>query len=52
LDGSPWPGELASEKERRAHLERLLGAAIYELHYRDLDAAVDALQQIAGGDRQ
>ena len=52
LSFTPWPRELRTAEERRAAVERLLDAGIYELRYRDLDAAVDRLQQlVCGGSR-
>jgi len=52
LSYSPWPPDLHTEGERRVALARLAGAGAYELRYRDLDAAVDSLEQIAGGGRR
>jgi hypothetical protein len=49
---SPWPKDLPAEKTRQAAVDRLLGAEIYELRYRELDAAVDALEQIACGEKR
>jgi hypothetical protein len=46
---APWPSELSSTAEQRAALRRLLGAGLYELKYRDLDAAVDSLRRLVEG---
>jgi hypothetical protein len=51
LSDSPWPTDLPTVAEQQTALERLAGAGIYEMRYRDLDAAVDKLEQIVGGDR-
>jgi hypothetical protein len=45
----PWPAELPCTQEQRATVERLAGAPAYELHYRDLDGAVDRLEQLVRG---
>jgi len=45
----PWPAELAFTEEQRAAVERLAAAPAYELHYRDLDGAVDRLEQLVRG---
>lgn len=42
-----WPAELASSAEREAAVERMLSAGIYELRYRDLDPAVERLEELA-----
>ena len=41
-----WPPELKSVREERAAVERLLDAELFELRYRELDAAVDALESV------
>jgi len=41
-----WPPELKSLQEERAAVERLLDAELFELRYRELDAAVDALESV------
>ena len=51
LASSPWPSDLPGEEQRASTVERLLGAAIYEMRYSDLDAAVEALEQIAHGEQ-
>ncbi len=49
---APWPRDLETRPERRAALERLLQAELFELRYRELDAAVEALERlIRGGSR-
>jgi len=48
----PWPTELPSTGEQRAAVERLAGAPAYELHYRDLDSAVDVLSKLVRGGLQ
>jgi hypothetical protein len=45
----PWPAELRSTREQWAAVERLAGAPAYELHYRDLDDAVNRLEQLVRG---
>jgi hypothetical protein len=52
LSYSPWPADLPTMGERQAALERLSGAGVYEMRYRDLDAAADKLEQIACGGRE
>ncbi len=52
LAWSPWPADLVGEGQRAAIVERLLGAAIYEMRYSDLAAAVDGLERIARGERE
>jgi hypothetical protein len=47
---SPWPADLPNENQRLTVVERLLVAGVYELRYIALDAAVDALEQIASGE--
>ena len=46
----PWPPELPCTREQRAAVDRLAGAPAYELHYRDLDGAVDRLEQLVRGE--
>jgi hypothetical protein len=46
----PWPAELPAHKERRETVGRLAGAETCEMRYRDLDAAVDCLEQLIYGD--
>jgi hypothetical protein len=46
---SPWPPELPGRRARQATVERLLGACVYRMRYRDLDAAVDQLEQLVRG---
>lgn len=48
----PWPTELPGSEDRRAALRRLSAAASYEMTYRDLDTAVDRLEQLARGGSQ
>ncbi|HXN48245.1 MAG TPA: hypothetical protein VN893_16475 [Bryobacteraceae bacterium] len=48
----PWPAELAFTEEQRAAVERLAEAPAYELHYRELDGAVDRLEQLVRGGLQ
>ncbi len=48
----PWPAELPCTQEQRAAVERLAGAPAYELHYRDLDGAIDRLEQLVRGGLQ
>jgi hypothetical protein len=52
LYANPWPPELNTAPEARATVERLLEAETYEMRYRDLDSAVDRLQQIVRGGAQ
>ena len=52
LSWDPWPPELPFREERKAALERLLGAETYEMRYRDLDHAVDRLEQLVRGGSQ
>lgn len=42
----PYPAELPTGRNCIAAIERILGAEAFEMHYRDLDAAVDRLQQL------
>ena len=49
---NPWPAELTGGEDRRAALRRLSTADSYELSYRDLDSAVDRLEQLARGGSQ
>jgi len=42
----PWPPELEIGRNRLSAVERVLGAEAFEMHYRDLDSAVDRLQQL------
>lgn len=49
---SPWPPELPSLRERQAAVSRLLGADLYQMRYRDLDGAVDRLEQLVRGGSQ
>jgi len=41
-----WPAELAFHEHRRAAVEQLLEAQVCELHYCDLNAAVDLLENV------
>jgi hypothetical protein len=41
-----WPPELPAGLEGRSAVERLVGAGAYEMHYRDLDAAVGCLERL------
>ncbi len=43
-----WPSEPGFAAAREAALDRLLSAGIHELRYRDLDPAVDRLEELAG----
>ncbi len=45
----PWPPELPVRAERHAAVRRLLTAQTYELRYRDLDDAVDRLEELVRG---
>jgi hypothetical protein len=49
---SPWPADLPTESGRLATVERLLGAGVYEMRYRDLDPAVDALERLVYGGQE
>jgi hypothetical protein len=49
LADSPWPPDLPTAGERRTALDRLAGAGVYELRYRDLDTAVECLERIVAG---
>lgn len=49
---SPWPPELPSAGGRRRAVRRLLGAPAYRMRYRDLDGAVDCLEQLVRGGLQ
>jgi hypothetical protein len=44
-----WPPELKIDGTRRAAVERLLDADVYEMSYRELDAAVDELERMIHG---
>ena len=46
---SPWPAEMTAKGDLRAAVDRLAGAPAYELRYRDLDGAVDRLEQLVRG---
>jgi hypothetical protein len=46
---NPWPLELPMHAEWQAAIERLLTAPAYEMRYRDLDSAVDRLEQLVRG---
>lgn len=52
LFSTPWPAELPTGREQRAAVERLMGAEIYEMRYREMDAAVGRLQQLVLGESQ
>ena len=41
-----WPNELPIHEERFEAIERLLEADRYQLRYRELDPAIDALEQL------
>lgn len=45
-----WPSDLPARKQDWAALHRLSGVRAFELKYRDLDAAVDALDRLVRGD--
>ena len=45
----PWPADLPARQERRAAVERLASAPACELRYRELDQAVDILEQLVVG---
>ncbi len=49
LSFNPWPSELPMQQDRQATFDRLLGAQLHELRYRDLDTAVDRLEQLVRG---
>ena len=40
-----WPAELGIDRSSQAAVERLLDAGVYEMRYRELDAAVDRLER-------
>jgi len=42
----PWPGDLRVRTEHEAALRRLAGARLFELRYRELDAAVELLESL------
>jgi hypothetical protein len=44
----PWPNDLSVRAEHEAALRRLLGARLFELRYRELDAAVELLETLVG----
>jgi hypothetical protein len=48
----PWPAELPTREERQSAVRRLAEAGAYELRYRELDAAVDRLEQLVLGGSQ
>jgi hypothetical protein len=48
----PWPAELPCCDKQRAAVERLAAAPAYELRYRELDGAVDRLEQLVRGGSQ
>ncbi len=45
----PWPSELPSTRRQRNAVGRLLSAGLYEMQYRDLDAAVACLKRLVHG---
>jgi hypothetical protein len=49
LSHNPWPSELAVHEDRTAAIERLLGADVYELKYRDFGPAIDLLENVVRG---
>ncbi len=49
LSYDPWPVELPGKRERETALRRLCSAEAFELRYRDLDGAVDLLEQLVRG---
>ena len=48
----PWPAELPARQERQAAVRRLAGAEAHEIRYRDLDVAVNCLEQLVLGGSQ
>ncbi len=45
----PWPSELKSSGSSLAAVKRLLRAKTFEMRYRELDSAVDRLEQLVRG---
>ncbi len=48
----PWPPEIPGGEERRAAIRRVATAPSYEMSYRDLDAAVNRLEELVRGGPQ
>ena len=46
-----WPSDLPARQEDWVALQRLANVPAFELRYRELDVAVDALEHIMGGER-
>ena len=52
LLSDPWPAELPAHQERQAAVRRLAEAGAHEMRYRELDDAVNCLEQLVLGGSQ